>query len=145
MASGRSWADVGKMDSLMDVFPGLLEISGRESDCLDMNNIQLPAPFLALIDVSQAEDRIADARPGLSQCITPAGRLLHTQKCRFAFGIEKLNIQGISFDDEDLLATESDSLLSSLAGNSFEARCNAASLLVLCMLSAMAGSGPSVV
>ena len=50
-------------------------------------------------------------------CITPACRMWLGAECRLLSPVEKLRLQGLLLEDESVLHTFSDMLLSDLAGN----------------------------
>jgi site-specific DNA-cytosine methylase len=126
-------------------FPWLRKLSVRQFEMLHLKGVRcFPESLPRIIDVSQQLSFCYTSKD-IMQCVTPEGIKYMTHKCRALMGVEALQLQGMYFP-RDVTDKFSNDLLSSLAGNAFEASCCAAmifsSLQVLAKLHVIRRSQP---
>ena len=128
----------------------MTELSQRELECVSLSGLPFPCPADTaltdhrVIDTSQAAPMVQLPPPGMTSCVTPQGRMFSNVRGRLLFGVEKMAIQNICYPGKQrVLVHESNDLLSNLAGNSFEGRCAAATLMTLQMVSAHVSLAPA--
>ena len=116
---------------IKSMYPGLFDILPREYERLCLSGVRsFPERKFRLFELSQSADRTgAKDQSSCVGTIFPNAKFYCTHKCRPMLGIEEMHLQSLWFSDA-VLARASDHTLKSLAGNAFEASCNAAVFFV---------------
>lgn len=127
---GMDWwnPDVPSPETLA-AHPGIVRMSERQRELCAMLGIKFPDARRCLKDVSQSSQRRNQVRHNHSDCVTPKGLLYVTHRARCATGLEALLLQGIHYGPLQPKVTEvglRSHQLKDLAGNAFNAHCNAA-------------------
>jgi site-specific DNA-cytosine methylase len=120
-------------DELTAMYPGLLDLTARELDVLQMSKVAFPERRKVTVELSQALMRTR-VKHGQTATVTPKMRRYLAHRCRFAHGVEAMNLQCIRFGGGKRLAKAHSfppALLQDLAGNAFNALCDAASEMAL--------------
>ena len=141
---GLDWLQPSPInEGLLKLYPGLKELTDREVDALQYNQVQYPEQNMRLIDVSQTLN-FAKAETEKTGCSTPGMKKYITTVCRCMLGQESLNSQGIHYQEKQhQLDQFSNRLLMDLAGNAFHTGCFASVLLATLVTLAMAPSSSS--
>ena len=119
--------------ALTDMFPGLLDLNARELDILRLHKVGYPERQARTVELSQSILRCR-AKEGTTACVVPDMRRWLSHRCRLMHGIEAMNLQCIRFGGGERLHrahTFSSQTLQDLAGNAFNALCEAACDLAL--------------
>lgn len=110
---------------------GLQALTERELDVLVLSGFEVPQPFKLgrrpnLLDVSQSEGRCDSRSDGVSPCIVPRCKIVHSSQARVLSGVDCMHLQGICYGEGqyDLFTQLNDDvLLKDLAGNAFNCHC----------------------
>ena len=125
---------------LTSMYPGLLDLTARELDILRYHKCCYPERRKVTVELSQTIMR-SRAKEGNTACITPAMRRYLAHRCRIAHGVEAMNLQCIRFGGGERMRKAHafpSALLQDLAGNAFNALCDAACELALSVVLATA-------
>lgn len=125
---------------LASMYPGLLELTARELDILQLNKVSFPERRKVTVELSQSIARTR-VKENNTACVTPTMRRYLAHRCRIAHGIEAMNLQCIRFGGGERMQTAHafpSALLQDLAGNAFNALCDAACELALTVVLASA-------
>lgn len=134
-------------ESILEAYPGLRALSHRAWCILQAHGVTescLPENPPRVVDLTQSILRSSPSSAQTCHTITPRGIHFHTGRVRKLLGLESLRLQGICLErkgkneSEHAVQDYSDTLLQSLAGNTFPTHCAAA--VLLCMFVAVSTS-----
>jgi hypothetical protein len=126
-ARGTNWlARRGPPPDLLDIHPGIKEVSDRELDILVSMGLRFPTPHPCSVELHSSISRVS-IQFQRTDCITPKTRRWLGHKARLVRGSESLLFQGIHYGARNhLVHTFGDKFLHDVSGNAFEARSNTA-------------------
>lgn len=128
------WTSRHPGDDVIEQHPGLKRLSERMLDYAWLRGLRFPEARKACVELSQSQRdsaKILSFREGESEIITPTGMPAALHRNRLVTGREALLLQGIHYGScQHKLSEFNDDLLRNLAGNTFNAFCNAAVRIV---------------
>lgn len=130
--AGVDWSQPSSFrdPSLVECFPGALELSDRQVDMLDFQGVALPEPSPKIMHINTSLGR-SRAVLGRSACLSSGSELWICHRGRRALGVEHLLLMGIDYGRDDLDSVFGRALLVDLAGNAFDSASCLAALTVL--------------
>ena len=141
------WAPVYPTDDVLEMFPGLLDLTDRELSLLAAHGVSVTScdalrkRAKQTINTTQGCERASSSRDGESTIVTPRGNVFLQHRVRKAHGLEALLLQGLHYGPSQhrLVDTFASADLHRLAGNAFNGYCCAAVVLAReCLLAVVA-------
>jgi hypothetical protein len=123
---GRDWTAPNpfRATDMMELFPGVRELSDRQADLLGLHGIGLPDVQRRIVDVSMSITFSSSKtyKSGASGCLSSGSLPWIGHRGRLALGVECFQLLGIFFDSakSETLNSFGNSLLRDLSGSAFD-------------------------